>query len=72
MLGLGPFTHQGSGGATSYVASEAEAAGRPIENAEAVPVHLAIILLLAGAGLYGLKKAGFKFVATGGAKGGFS
>jgi hypothetical protein len=72
MLGLGPFTHQGSGGATNYVSSEAQAAGQPIENAEAVPTHLAVILLLAGAGLWGLKKAGFKFVATGGAKGGFS
>lgn len=66
-----PFTHQGSGGATGYVASEAEKAGEPQENAEAVPTHLGVILLLAGAGLYGLKKAGFKFVATGGAKGGF-
>jgi hypothetical protein len=72
MLGLGPLTHQGSGGATNYVSSEAQAAGQPIENAEAVPTHLAIILLLAGAGLWGLKKAGFKFVATGGAKGGFA
>jgi hypothetical protein len=69
---VNPFTHQGSGGASNYVASEAEAAGRPMENAEAVPTHLAAILILAGAGLYGLKKAGFKFVATGGAKGGFS
>jgi hypothetical protein len=72
MLGLGPFTHQGSGGASGYVASEAEAAGQPIENAEAVPTHLAIVLILAGAGLWGLKRAGFKFVATGGAKGGFA
>jgi hypothetical protein len=72
MLGLGPFTHQGAGGATGYVASEAEAAGQPQENAEAVPTHLAVLLIIAGAGLYGLKRAGFKFVATGGAKGGFS
>jgi hypothetical protein len=72
MLGLGPFTHQGAGGSSGYVASEAEAAGQPIENAEAVPTHLAIVLILAGAGLWGLKKAGFKFVATGGAKGGFA
>jgi len=72
MLGLGPFTHQGSGGASEYVASEAQAAGKPIENAEAVPTHLAVVLILAAAGLWGLKKAGFKFVATGGAKGGFA
>jgi hypothetical protein len=72
MIGMGPFTHQGSGGATNYVASEAEAAGKPVEDAEAVPTHLAVILILAGLGLYGLKRAGFKFVATGGAKGGFS
>ena len=66
-----PFTHLGGGGASSYVASEAEAATQPAANAEAVPTHLAAILLLAGAGLWGLKKAGFKFVATGGAKAGF-
>jgi hypothetical protein len=68
-----PFTHQGSGGATNYVASEAERAGEPQEQADAVPTHLAALLILAGAGLFLLKKAGFKFVATGGgsAKGGF-
>jgi hypothetical protein len=71
MLGLGPFTHQGSGGATNYVASEAQAAGQPAENAERVPTHLAALLILAGLGLWGLKKAGFRFVATGGAKGDF-
>jgi hypothetical protein len=67
-----PFTHMGSGGASDYVASEAEAATGPQQDAEQVPTHLAVILILAGAGLWGLKKAGFKFVATGGAKGGFS
>ena len=69
---VNPFTHQGSGGATSYVASEADAATQPLQNAQEVPTHLAVLLILAGAGLWGLKKAGFKFVATGGAKGGFS
>jgi hypothetical protein len=66
-----PFTHQGDRG-TDYVTSEAQAAGADVSNAAAVPTHLAAILVLAAAGLWGLKKAGFRFVASGGAKGGFS
>lgn len=66
-----PFIHQGGQG-RSYVTTEAEAAGADIQHTAAVPTHLAAILILAGAGLWGLKKAGFKFVATAGAKGGFS
>lgn len=66
-----PFTHQAGGGA-SYVTSEAEAAGADVVNTAQVPTHLAIILVAAGAGLWALKRAGFRFVATAGAKGGFS
>jgi flagellar biogenesis protein FliO len=66
-----PFTHQGAMG-TDYVTSEAEHAGQAVQNTAAVPTHLAAILVLAGFGLWGLKRAGFRFVATAGAKGGFS
>lgn len=66
-----PFTHIGQNGA-NYVTSEAEAAGADVQNTAAVPTHLAAVLLIAAAGLWGLKKAGFRFVATAGAKGGFS
>lgn len=66
-----PFTHIASDG-TSYVSSQAEAAGAGAANTAAVPTHLAVILVVAAAGLWGLKKAGFRFVATAGAKGGFS
>lgn len=59
-------------GGASYVNTEAQAAGQAVQDATAVPTHLAAILILAGAGLWGLKKAGFRFVATAGAKGGFS
>lgn len=72
MPGANPLTHLGSGNqGTDYVQSEAANAASGGIMSEAVPTHLAIILLLAGAGLWGMKKAGFKFVATAGAKGGF-
>jgi hypothetical protein len=67
-----PFTHQGQGGEGGYVAGAANAAGAPMAQEQMVPYHLAGLLILAGLGLYGLKRAGFKFVATGGAKGGFA
>jgi hypothetical protein len=67
-----PFTHQGQGGEGGYVAGTAQQAGQPARQEEMVPIHLAGLLILAGGGLYFLKKSGFKFVATGGAKGGFS
>ena len=66
-----PLTHVAQDG-TDYVTSQAEAAGADVQNVAAVPTHLAAILLLAAGGLWGLKKAGFRFVATAGAKGGFS
>lgn len=65
-----PFTHVGNQG-TDYVTSEANSAAGPAVEAEGVPTHLAVILLLCGAGLWALNKAGFRFVATAGAKGGF-
>jgi hypothetical protein len=65
-----PFTHAGSEG-TDYVSSEAEAAGADVQNTAQVPTHLAAILILAAGGLWALKRAGFRFVATAGAKGGF-
>jgi hypothetical protein len=66
-----PFTHQAQNGA-AYVTSEAEASATDVVNSAAVPTHLAAILVVAAVGLWGLKKAGFRFVATAGAKTGFS
>lgn len=65
-----PFTHVGNNG-TGYVTSEAQSATSGVTNADGVPTTLALILLGSGLGLYLLNKAGFRFVATAGAKGGF-
>jgi len=72
MPGANPLTHLGGGSqGTDYVQSEAEAAAQDTLNSDSVPTHLAVILVGAGLGLWALKRAGFKFVATAGAKGGF-
>jgi len=60
------FTHMAEGG-TQYVSSEAQQAAGAATGE--VPTHLAAVLLVAGLGLYLLKRAGFRFVVS--AKTGF-
>lgn len=58
---LNAFTHVAEGG-TGYVTNEAQQAAGAATGE--VPTHLAAVLLLAGLGLYLLKRAGFRFVVA--------
>lgn len=56
----------------SYAQASAAAggSGQGIKSAEIMPVQLAVMLIAAAAGLYGLKALGFRFVVEVGTSGG--